>query len=354
MSKVPPVIECGESGSGSLVINADGSRSRAVQLRWLVSGMSGYDAAEAFGRKLAPDVYKGHRRLRLEPQVVGGGWYQITAEYANGSLALDPTPGCVGTFGSWQFAFESQSEHITQAFTDSQTSPDDLANPNAYITAWIAGRALPCAIGGTNNGVFVPDYRGAIGVEQDQIRGADRPRASLGWTETWHFPARLLTEKRPPLKRLSSPDGSGNRTMEEIDQPPLLEVFEQCAAHTNLRAFRGFEAGDVLCGPPRSPEIHAGASMASVTFSFTAQRTRKNFWVGDILVPLAAGWDVLDVHYETAAEATAIIKKPKIVYVCKTIPWADFDLLGIGSALPQYWLDDASLAHVWDDFVGRV
>ena len=353
MPTVPPVIECGESGSGSLVINPDGSRSRAVQLRWLVSGMSGYDAAEAYGKRLSPEIYRGHRRIRLEPQVVGGGWYQITAEYGNGSLILEPSPGCTGTFGSWQFAFESETEHITQAWSDSQTNPGDPANPNAYVSAHIAG-FQSVTIGSTTGGVFVPDFRGAIGVEQDQIRGADRPRPALGWTETWHFPARLLTQQRPPLKRLGTPDGSGNRDVEQIDQPPLLEVFEKCAFHTNLREFRGFESGEVLCGPPRSPEIHAGSSMATVTFSFTVQRTKRKFFVGDILVPIQAGWDVLDVHYETASEATAIVKKPKIVYVMKTIPWADFADLGIGTALPQYWLDDAQLAHVWDDFVGRV
>jgi len=351
--QIPDVIECGESGSGSLVINADGTQSRATQLRWLIKGLTGYDAAEARAKKLAPDTYNGHRRVRLEPQVVGGGWYLVTAEYANGSIILAPTPGCVGTFGSWDFAFESQTEHITQAYTDSQTNPDDIANPNAYVAASVVGHEY-ATIGGTTGGIFVPDNRGAIGVEQDQVRGADRPKAVFGWSEVWHFPAWMLTQKRPPLKRLSMPDGSGNRTVEEIEQPPLRDVFEQCVAHTNLKPFRGFEAGEVLMGPPRSPTIHAGSSMATVTFQFTAGKTRKKFYVGDILVPIAGPWDVLDVVYETASEATSLVKKAKIAYRCTVIPPADFAQLGIGETLPQYWLDDKALGHRFDDFVARL
>lgn len=353
MPKIPTVIECGESGSGSLVINADGTQSRAAQLRWLVSGCSGYDAAEAKGKKLAPETYNGHYRIRLEPQVVGGGWYLITAEYSNGSILMPPTAGCVGTFGSWDFSFEQQTEHVTQAYTDSQASATETANPNAYVAASVAGGPY-ATIGGTTNGVYVPDQRGAIGVEADQIRGADRPRAVFAWTETWHFPAWMLTEERPPLKRLSMPDGSGNRTVESIPQPPLRDVFEQCVAHTNLRKFRGFDAGEVLMGTPRSPQISAGSSMATVTFQFTAGKTKKNFWVGDILVPIAGPWDIIDIVYETASEATTIVKKPKIVYRATVIPPADFAALGIGETLPKYWLDDKPLAHVFDDFVSRV
>jgi hypothetical protein len=352
MAKVPDVIECGESGSGSLTVNADGSQSRATVLRWLVGGLSGYDAAEARGAKLAPAIYKGNRRIRLEPQVVGGGWYQITAEYSNGSIVLPATPGCLGTFGSWQFDFETKTEHVSQAYTDSRANPGDSANPNAYVAAHIAG-ITSVTIGATSGGVFVPDFRGAIGVEVDQVRGADVPKASLSWSEVWHFPAWLLTQKRPPLKKLGQPDPGGNREVYEIEQPPLLEIFEKVANKTNSKPFRGFEEGEVFMGTPRSSQIQDGQSMATVTIPFSVSRTKRNFWVGDILVPIQGGWDILDVHYETASESTQITKKAKIVYVCKVIPPADFSDVGIGEALPKYWLDDERLSHQFDDFVSR-
>ena len=390
MPTVPDVIECGESGSGSLVINSDGTQSRATQLRWLVGGMSGYDAAEARGKRLAPDTLRGHRRIRLEPQVVGGGWYQITAEYANGSIVLPPTPGCLGTFGSWQFDFESKTEHITQAWTDS-------SNPNAYVKAAVVGfpsfgslgtsagatyvPAVPASpdyqpaspdyspgppVVGTaqigtapipghfEGGIFVPDFRGTIGVEVDQVRGADIPKASLSWAEVWHFPAWLLTEKRPPLKKLGNPDADGKREPYEIEQPPLLQTMEKLSNTTNLKPFRGFETGEVLLGTPRSSQISDGQSMATVTFPFSVSRTKTDFYVGDILVSRKEGWDILDILYETASEATMTIKKPRVVYTMKVIPPADFSPLGIGEALPKYWLDDSQLAHTFDDFVGRV
>ena len=369
MPTIPDVIECGESGSGSLVINADGTQSRAAQLRCLVGNVSGYDAAEARGKRLAPDTYRGHRRIRLEPQVVGGGWYQITAEYANGSIVLPPTPGCLGTFGSWQFDFESRTEHITQAYSDSRATPEATANPNAYIAASVVG--FPTAqIGQTNGGtyvpstpttpgrfeggIFVPDFRGAIGVEVDTVRGADIPKAALSWAEVWHFPSYLLTQKRPPLKKLSDVEVGGSRERYEIPQLPLLEVMEKLANTTNSKTFRGFESGEVLLGTPRSSPISDGQSMATVTFSFSVSRTKRNFWVGDILVPIKAGWDILDILYETASESTMTIKRPKVVYTMKVIPPADFSELGIGETLPKYWLDDSQLAHTFDDFVGRV
>lgn len=346
MPTVPDVIECGESGSGSLVINADGTQSRATNLRWLVGGMSGYDAAEARGKRLAPDTYRGHRRIRLEPQVVGGGWYQITAEYANGSIVLPPTPGCLGTFGSWQFDFESKTEHITQAYTDS-------ANPNAYVAASVKGTKY-AEIGATIGGIFVPDFRGTIGVDVDQVRGAEIPKASLSWAEVWHFPAWLLTQKLPPLKKLSPPDGSGNREPYEITQLPLLEVMEKLANTTNQGPFRGFKKGEVLLGTPRSSQISNGQSMATVTFPFSVSRTKTDFYVGDILVGGKEGWDILEIVYETASESTMTIKRPRVVYTIKVIPPADFSELGIGETLPKYWLDDSQLAHTFDDFVGRV
>ena len=372
MPTIPDVIECGESGSGSFVINADGTQSRAVQLRWLVGNVTGYDAAEARGKRLAPDTYRGHRRIRLEPQVVGGGWYQITAEYANGSIVLPPTPGCLGTFGTWAFELEQQTEHITQAYSDSRASPDDIIDPNAYITASVVG--FPVAqIGGLNGatfvpppeggaqgpwgfvgGIFVPDFRGAIGVEVDQVRGTDVPRSSLSWTEVWHFPVASILKKRPPLKKLSDVEVGGSRERYEIPQLPLLEVMEKLANTTNSKTFRGFESGEVLLGTPRSSPISDGQSMATVTFSFSVSRTKRNFWVGDILVPIKAGWDILDILYETASESTMTIKRPKVVYTMKVIPPADFSELGIGETLPKYWLDDSQLAHTFDDFVGRV
>lgn len=353
MPTMPAVIECGESGSGSLVINTDGTRSRAVQLRWLVSGLAGYDEAEARGLEIAPDELNGHRRVRCEPQVIGGGWYQITAEYANGSLVLEPSPDCLGTFGSWAFDFEQSSEHVTQAYTDPRGADDEEPDPNKYVKAHIPGYQ-DTAIGTEYvPGFFVPDYRGAIGVDLDQVRGADIPRGSLSWTETWHFPAWLLTEERPPLKELGPPDENGDREEIETPQPPLLEVFQSLACKTNKRSFRGFAEGEVLMGTPRSTQIHAGQSMASITFSFTRRPTRKNFWVGDILVPYQEGWDILDIKYETAAETSELIRKPKLVYVMKVIPPADFDLAGIGAKLPRYWLEDKALAHQFDEFVAR-
>jgi hypothetical protein len=372
MPTIPDVIECGESGSGSFVINADGTQSRAVQLRWLVGNVTGYDAAEARGKRLAPDTYRGHRRIRLEPQVVGGGWYQITAEYANGSIVLPPTPGCLGTFGTWAFELEQQTEHITQAYSDSRASPDDIIDPNAYITASVVG--FPVAqIGGLNGatfvpppeggaqgpwgfvgGIFVPDFRGAIGVEVDQVRGTDVPRSSLSWTEVWHFPVASILKKRPPLKKLSDVEVGGTRERYEIEQLPLIKVFEKLAFHTNSMTFRGFEAGEVLMGTPRSSQINAGMSMASVTFTFHAKSTKRNFVVGDIKVPIQGGWDILDILYETASEATMTIKKPRVVYRCTVIPPGDFSELGIGDDLPDFALSGESLSHTFDDFVGRV
>lgn len=350
---IPDVIECGESGSGSLTVNSDGTTGRAVALRWLVKGISGYDAAEARGRQLAPDVFRGHRRVRLEPQVVGGGWYLITAEYANGSILLEPTLGAVGTFGSWGFDFESKTEHITQAFSDSQTSPEDPANPNAYVVAHLAGHPN-LTPGTTIGGVTAPDYRGALGVEPDTVRGTDIPKASLSWNETWHFPAYMLTQDRPPLKKLSMPDGSGNRSPYEIDQPRLLDVWEKSAFHINSKPFRGFEVGEVLMAGPRSPQIHNGQTMASVTFSFSVSRDRKNFYVGDILVPLKGGWDLLDIYYETAAESTQTLKRPRMVYCCRVLPSVDFADLGITTDWPNYWLEPGSLKHTFDSLLPLV
>ena len=71
-------------------------------------------------------------------------------------------------------------------------------------------------------------------------------------------------------------------------------------------------------------------------------------------MPIKGGWDLLDIYYETAAESTQTLKRPRMVYCCRVLPHCDFEELGISTNWPSYWLDPSDLKHQFDSTVPLV
>jgi hypothetical protein len=311
---VPEEIETAESGSGTLTVGSDGLIAREVELRWLVSGMAGYNEAEDKGKELAPLYYAGHRRGPLQCTPLGNGWYRISVTYANegvdsyeswgvanyDDVVLIPNGISVDTTGG--------TEHITQSLRTTSYETDPEANP--------------------------PDSFGAINVSGGQVNGVTKTVPAFNFTETWLVPAWYLIGGRKPSEGVTTDNAVPTSPTTSYGQ--ALRVL---SGTTNKEKWRIFEPGEVLFLGARY-DVERNSTMVPVTFSFSVQPTRKDFDVGTIKVLEKKGWEFMWIHYEDAVDATALfpVKKPKYVYIDQIYEESDFEGLGISVDWSQHWI----------------
>ena len=327
---IPEWMEIGDSGAGSTEDGTDGTRSRRFTVKYLLSNLNGYDAAEERLHRIAPLLRRGHRRGRCSADPVGGGFWVGTVDYANESVVVNP----VGpVFSGWEWETSEKSERVTQAWTDSVAVAGVVPNANANTVVYTT-------LGATQPGINCPDFKGAIGVENDSIRGVEKPAALMNWSETWVYPATHITKNRPP------------RTIRDLDkkpvrlsQPPLFDTAQRMCFTVNKEPFRGRPSGSLLLTSVKTGRMNAGSSSVPVTFSLSYSPARTNFAVGPITVALKDGWDFLDVYYETNSSDREIVKLAKYVYVLRIFERTDFKDLGLPDDIPDWWLPDSMPGH---------
>lgn len=328
--KVPEWMEIGDSGSGSVDDATDGTRSREFTLKYLMSGLGGYDAAEARLARIAPLLRRGHRRGRMNVSPVGGNWWIGDVNYRNESVVVRDAM----RFGGWEWETSEKSEHITQALADN-------VDPNKWVTAFSEDSTPGGVRPGGDSGI--PDFKGAIGVQEDKVNGLEKPVALFNWSETWTCPARYIVDQRP--KRQLSEDVNGAKVKIDLSTNPLEMIVADHVFHTNKYPFRGRPPGCVLCTGIKSNRMTLGASAATLTFSFSYSPLREDFKVGPVLVAKKDGWDFMDVYYETDADNQNLVKKAKWVFIHRIFDRVDFRDLGISDPLPRWWLDEDLPQH---------
>jgi hypothetical protein len=152
-----------------------------------------------------------------------------------------------------------------------------------------------------------PDFKGAIGVNGDNVDGVDVTIPLFNFTETKRVPAAAMTR---------------------------AYQFTLCnlTGCVNSDAFKGFAAGEVLfLGASGSQK---GVDEWEVAFKFAASPNATDLPVGDFTVDAKKGWEYLWVRYEDAADddAKALVKRPVAAYVEQVYRIADFADLEIGEA----------------------
>jgi len=339
--RMPEYLEIGESGSGSLEDSPEGVRSRTFTVKYLVANLNGYDAAEARLSRLAPLIRRGHKRGRISLEPVGGQWWVGTVEYRNDSVQT--ANGM--RFSGWEWETSEKSEHITQFFADADEN--GAVDPNRYVVAYAESPEGPQTPGVGP----IPDLFGAIGVQDTQVRGIERPVAQQNWQETWICPASFVSRKRPERKVTEVVDGEPKTI--SLSTEPLEKLSGDYAFRTNKYAFRGRPPGCVLLTSVRTGRMNQGATCASLTFSFSYSPLRENFRVGPITVVKKDGWDYMDIYYQTDIDTTEMVKRPHRVYVGRVFDRCDFRDFGIPDYLPQWWLDDEMPKHEFDVPYGR-
>jgi hypothetical protein len=345
MAEIPDFIECGESGSGELADSAEGVRSRDFNLKAILAapGLVGYDDAEAFALKKFPLLRRGHRRTNIRVDPIGGGYWVATAHYGNSSLIVRRGGEKAVRFSSWEWETSEKSEKITQALLPPRGADENGAqDPNKLVEGYFRPLNIN-DLGGPyppgNHGI--PDFKGAIGVDGDNVNGVQKPFSVFNWNETWIYPADWIDGKRPARVDKNS---DGDRI--EVPQYPLTNMIDDNCFVTNEKVFRGKPPGCILLTGVRSGRMNLGASSVSVTFSFSYSPLRENFQVGSIRILKKDGWDYMDIYYDTQSENNELVRRAKYVYICRIFHRMNFLDLGLPEDRPRWYLDEDMPGHV--------
>lgn len=154
-------------------------------------------------------------------------------------------------------------------------------------------------------GKTAPDFKGAIGVTQDDVEGVDVTIPVYNFSETHIILASAVTNA-------------------------YKSKLFALTGKTNNGQFRGFAVGEVLflgaSGAKRGKEDW------EISFKFAASPNVQNLAVGEIQGIDKKGWDYLWIRYADSedAESKTLVKKPLAAYVERVYDSGDFGDLGIG------------------------
>ena len=247
-----------------------GVENPSVDLLYVVDGTEDDAVVRATVEATIPAIYAGlvFQSYRIAHQ--GGGLWEVSVRYGK-KEPKEP--------GESSFSFDTGgTTHITQSL---QT---------------VASHAPP--------GEDPPDFKGAIGVNNDSVEGTDITIPVYNFKETHYIPIALVT-------------------------PAYKAALFYLTGKVNAAPFKGFAPGEVLfMGASGSQR---GQEDWEITFSFAASPNATGLTVGDITGIDKKGWEYLWVRYQDSEDADVLVKQPAAAYVEQVYPYGDFSLLGIGT-----------------------
>ncbi len=248
-----------------------GVENPSVELLYVVDGTEDDAAVRAVVEATIPAIYAGLVFQNYHISHQGSGLWEVSVRYGK----LDPKePG----ESSFSFDTGGGTTHITQGLT----------TVNSYAPA----------------GEDPPDFKGAIGVNNDSVEGTDITIPVYNFKETHYIPVALVTAA-------------------------YKAALFYLTGKVNAAPFKGFAPGEVLfMGASGSQR---GQEDWEITFSFAASPNATGLTMGDITGIDKKGWEYLWVRYQDAEDADVLVKQPAAVYVEQVYPYGDFSLLGIGT-----------------------
>lgn len=149
-----------------------------------------------------------------------------------------------------------------------------------------------------------PDYKRAIGVDNDSVQGVDITVPVFKFTYQWYPSA------------------------DEVNETYVVNLMG-LAGTTNNATWKGFQEGEVLflgvTGQKR------GVGDWELTYYFIASKNVTGLAVGDITGIVKGGHDYLWVQFAESIDAKTLTKIPKSAYVERVYDPADFSVLGLGA-----------------------
>jgi hypothetical protein len=262
---MPVIIEKYDSRESNV-----GIENPSVDLLYVVDGTEDDVVVRATVEATVPAIYAGlvFQNYRIAHQ--GGGLWEVSVRYGK----KEPKqPG----ESSFSFDTGGGTTHITQS----------LETVASYAPS----------------GEDPPDFKGAIGVNNDSVEGTDITIPVYNFKETHYIPIALIT-------------------------PAYKATLFYLTGKVNAAPFKGFAPGEVLfMGASGSQR---GTEDWEITFSFAASPNATGLTVGDITGIDRKGWEYLWVRYQDAEDEDVLVKQPAAVYVEQVYQDGDFSLLGIG------------------------
>jgi hypothetical protein len=248
-----------------------GVENPSVDLLYVVGGTEDDAVVRTTVEATIPAMYAGLVFQNYHIAHQGGGVWEVTARYGK----VEPKkPG----ESSFSFDTGGGTQKITQSL------------------ATVASYAPP--------GEDPPDFKGAIGVNNDSVEGTDITIPVYNFKETHYIPVALVT-------------------------PAYKAAIFSLTGKVNAFPFKGFAPGEVLfMGASGSQR---GTEDWEITFSFAASPNATGLTIGDITGIDKKGWEYLWVRYQDVEDANVLVKQPAAVYVEQVYPYGDFSLLGIGT-----------------------
>jgi hypothetical protein len=260
---MPVIIERYDSRETTVGID-----NPSVDLIYIVDGTESDAVVRGLVEATIPAMYAGLVFQNYHISHQGSGLWEVTVRYGK----REPKEP-----GQSSFAFDTGggTTHITQSLQTVAKYPADA-----------------------------PDFKGAIGVNNDSVEGTDITIPVYNFKETHYIPAVLVT-------------------------PAYKTTLFALTGKVNAFPFKGFAPGEVLfLGASGSQR---GMEDWEITFSFAASPNAVGLTVGDITGIDKKGWEYLWVRYQDAEDADVLVKQPAAVYVEQVYPFGDFSLLGIGA-----------------------
>ena len=262
-----------ESRTGD--VSVDG-RSSTAELVYIVQGTAFSNIAVDSVKAAAPTVFNGLIRRRFGFEPMSNTAWKVSVSYDSAKRLQ------VNEY-EYEFDIGTQSQRITQ----SKKTESIYRAPQ--------GNQIPTA----------PNYRGAINVQDGRVQGVDVEIPTYQWTETYIFPAEVVTE------------GYKN-------------TLYSLTGTKNAAFFRGKAAGEVLFGGCRGRLRNEDEF--SVSFQFIASPNVANLNVNGMLIT-KKGHDFVWFLYADQPDTgnlVSVVKRPMFAYVEKVYEDGDFSLLGIG------------------------
>lgn len=256
-----PVFTIGANGSGVRTYNVVGSADESEIKDYVETNM--------------PSTFLDMPLRDITVQIVHGDMWEATARYAVPSGE-----------------FTGPGDDIVEGF-DIGTSTVRVTQSRSTVDTF------------ERAGFDPPDFKGAIGVNGQEVEGVDVV-----------VPQAITT-------RTAYKDAS------EVDtdyQNALIGLV----GSVNSETFLGRAAGEVLFLGATGSRL-GNSGKYEITFKFAISPNRSGFSHGDITGIDKAGWDYLWFYYDSTTNANKLVKRPAAAYVERVYPQESFSALGLSA-----------------------
>jgi hypothetical protein len=153
------------------------------------------------------------------------------------------------------------------------------------------------------SGTTAPDFKGAIGVDDNSVNGCDIVVPAYSFSMTKSMAASAV-----------------NNTYKAY----LFNL----TGKVNHATWNGYNQGEALF-LGASGSKHGRSGNWEIAYKFSCNPNKTGIQIGDITGIAKKGWEYLWVRYEKGVDQNVLVQTPAAVYVHQVYEYGDFSLLGV-------------------------